>query len=368
MLRRIHVDNYKCLTNFDLRLNELTLLLGANGCGKSAVFEVIYMLREFLRGDSRVDRLFSATSLTTWSTNIEQHFELEFSDNEGNLTYELVIEHHAEKKIGRVKAERLKSESGPLFSFDLGKVQLYRDDHSKGPTYSYDWMQSGLALVGEGSDNRKLCRFRDTMRQFQLLRLCPGLVSGVSGGETDVLAPTGENFASWYRGRLQENPDQVQKAITRLRKVLPGFSGLHLSQRSGDHRELLAQFAPTDETTALRSYRFDRLSDGQRALVILYMLTFTTDSDGVHRTLFLDEPDNYLMLPELQPWLVALEDGCGAELPQAVIISHHPEAIDFLSDKAIWLAREPERHTRIVDVANDTGLPLSELHARGWAP
>ena len=41
MLKRLYVDNYKCLTNFDIRFAELTLLLGANGCGKSAVFEVI---------------------------------------------------------------------------------------------------------------------------------------------------------------------------------------------------------------------------------------------------------------------------------------------------------------------------------------
>jgi predicted ATPase len=30
MLKQIHIDNYKCLTNFDLRFGELTLLLGAN--------------------------------------------------------------------------------------------------------------------------------------------------------------------------------------------------------------------------------------------------------------------------------------------------------------------------------------------------
>ena len=41
MLKRIHIDNYKCLTNFDLRFGDLTLLLGVNGCGKSAVFEVV---------------------------------------------------------------------------------------------------------------------------------------------------------------------------------------------------------------------------------------------------------------------------------------------------------------------------------------
>ena len=84
------------------------------------------------------------------------------------------------------------------------------------------------------------------------------------------------------------------------------------------------------------------------------------------RTLFFDEPDNYVTLPELQPWLAELEDGAGDTLPQVVLISHHPEAIDFLARSTVWLAREPESHTRIVEPKNDTGLPMSEVHARGW--
>ena len=61
MLSRIHIDNYKCLSNFDLRLHNLTLLAGANGCGKSAVFEVMDKLREFAReSDEELIRVVSS--------------------------------------------------------------------------------------------------------------------------------------------------------------------------------------------------------------------------------------------------------------------------------------------------------------------
>ena len=149
-----------------------------------------------------------------------------------------------------------------------------------------------------------------------------------------------------------------------LRDVLPGFVDLRLVQKGSDYRELQAEFAPRDGEAG-NIYRFDQLSDGQRALIVIHLLLFADDAG---RTLFLDEPDNYITLPELQPWLAELEDGCGDTLPQTILISHHPEAIDFLNDKAVWLGGEPESHTRILDVRNDTRLKISELYAQGLAP
>ncbi len=45
MIKRLYIDNYKCLVNFDLKLDELSLLLGPNGVGKSSVLDVVYALR-----------------------------------------------------------------------------------------------------------------------------------------------------------------------------------------------------------------------------------------------------------------------------------------------------------------------------------
>ena len=364
MLKRIHVDNYKCLTNFDLRFGELTLLLGANGCGKSAVFEVMGKLRDFVRGDARVDELFSAADITRWSKKLEQRFELEIDISGGLYLYRLVIEHNPERRLARVRNEELLFDDKLLFSFVNGDVQLYRDDHSEGPKYSFDWTQSGLAPVAERHDNTRLCAFRDQVRRFVTLFLETKRMRIGSDSDTDRLSDSGENFASWYQGRLQENPRRIFEAMDHLRDVLPGFVDLRLVQKGSDYRELQAEFSP-NAGEASNIYRFDQLSDGQRALIVIHLLLFADDTE---RTLFLDEPDNYITLPELQPWLAELEDSCGDTMPQTILISHHPEAIDFLSDKVIWLGREPESHTRILDFENDTMLKVSELYAQGLAP
>ena len=223
MLKRIHIDNYKCLTNFDLRFGELTLLLGANGCGKSAVFEVVGKLRDFVRGDARVDELFPAADITHWSTKLEQHFELEVAIPG--------IEHNLERRSARVIREKLLSDDKPLFAFVNGEVQLYRDDHSEGPKYSFDWTQSGLAPVADRHDNTRLCAFRDQVRRFVTLFLETKRMRSGSDSDADRLSDSGENFASWYQGRLQENPRQIFEAMDHLRDVLPGFVGLRLLAR-----------------------------------------------------------------------------------------------------------------------------------------
>ncbi len=366
MLKRIHIDNYKCLINFDLTFGDLTLLIGANGCGKSAVFEVAGKLRDFIRGDGKVGELFSAGDLTKWTKKREQSFELEFDLDDATFLYRLVVEHNLEERKARVKREELTCNDLPLFEFAKGQVQLYRDreTHSKGPMYSFDWNQSGIAPVAGGPDNKRLCAFRDQVRRFVTLFLETRRIAGGTESSTDRLSDSGENFASWYQGRLQENPRRVFEAMDRLRNVLPGFADLKLVEKGSDYRELQVEFAPQGGTTG-NNYRFDKLSDGQRALIVQHLLLFADDS---RRTLFLDEPDNYITLPELQPLLAEFEDGCGDELPQTVLISHHPEALDFLAEKAIWLGREPESHTRILEVKNDTMLKVSELYAQGLVP
>ena len=45
MIRRLYVDNYKCFVNFEVRLDPLTLLLGRNGAGKTAILEEIEAAR-----------------------------------------------------------------------------------------------------------------------------------------------------------------------------------------------------------------------------------------------------------------------------------------------------------------------------------
>jgi len=68
---------------------------------------------------------------------------------------------------------------------------------------------------------------------------------------------------------------------------------------------------------------FGALSDGQKMLIGLYTLLFFSTLQKQGFSLFIDEPDNFVALREIQPWLSRLVDECGDSIEQAVLISHH---------------------------------------------
>ena len=45
MLKRLYVDNYKCLVNFEYQPGKVQLIIGGNGTRKSSIFDVLSLLR-----------------------------------------------------------------------------------------------------------------------------------------------------------------------------------------------------------------------------------------------------------------------------------------------------------------------------------
>ena len=377
MIKRIYVDNYKCLVNFELALEELSLLLGPSGVGKTAVLDVVFALRRLLSGDARVTDadVFPTRTLTRWQSRDLQVFELQVLLESETFTYRLEVEHQRGTRLARVGRERLDVDGTTLFECVRSVVQLYRDDPDKGvtegSTYTADWRESALARVADADHNQRLTRFLDYMRNLIVCGIQPLGLKAEAADESPLLDRDAGNFADWFRHTLQEHPDLISDLKSALTEVIgAGFNGIRLERVSQEVRALMVSF-DQEASNAKHSYelRFDEMSDGQRALVVLYGLILLTRGQGY--TLLIDEPENYVALREIQPWLMSLEDACGDTLPQAVISSHHPELIDYLGrENGILLRRETSGvvTARRLDTYSETegGVELSELFARGW--
>jgi predicted ATPase len=367
MLTRLYVDNFRCLVNFELRLDRVNLLLGENGTGKTTVFEVLHRLQQFLGGSAKVTTAFPVKDLTRWQTIGLQRFEMDLKLEQGAYAYSLLVEHDEDRRKNRIKEEKLLMDGRPLFEFKDGTAQLYHDDFKLGPQYPFDWSQSGIGSLQPRPDNKKLTRFRNEVGKFVIAGPCPMLMSSQSQHDEDTLSRWLENFVSWYRHLSQEHQGSMLGLFEELKKVLPGFNSFSLKESGEDTRVLKVLFErPTGRGKPL-SYDFSELSDGQRVLIALYALVFGLRDEGLY--LFLDEPDNYVALREIQPLLTAVTDSCGESVEQAVFISHHPEIIDYLANSSgRWFERDGTGPARVSDkpkVAVE-GLKPSESMARGW--
>ncbi len=128
-----------------------------------------------------------------------------------------------------------------------------------------------------------------------------------------------------------------------------------------------AVFKNAQDTTGEIVLDFDELSDGERTLILLYALV-AYQRVQQPTTVIIDEPDNFVSLLELQPWLLTMLDD-RPEDGQLILVSHNSEIIQTMGrERVAYFSREDHSSpTRVSPLPPDEmGLPLPELLARGW--
>ncbi|WP_224364776.1 AAA family ATPase [Hyalangium versicolor] len=366
MLTRLYVDNYKCLVNFDLRLEREHLLMGGNGSGKSTVLEVLSTLRLLLHRGGMVDEFLPASSLTRWQRRTRQTFEVEVTlDAQSQYRYRLEVEHDLQQGTSVVAGEELHLSGRPLYELTpQGAVQLHQEDEP-GVVFLRSPSQPVLPMLS-GSYER-ITRFHRWLERLFVVRIDPRRMMGRSEKEESVLEEDLSNFASWYRQLTQERLDAVVHLRGSLREIFAGFDSLVLKSSGEGIRTLRSLWKRSEGGTESQppdEYSFEELSDGQRALIGLYALLHALEEGG--GTLCIDEPDNFVALREIQPFLLALRE---QERTQTLVISHHPEIINLLAPGAgLQFERIAGGPVRVSPFKAPSGAAVTpaELVARGW--
>lgn len=106
MIKKIYIDNFSCLVNFQIDLQSNQLWLGANGTGKSSVIDALCKLQRVLDGDSVAD-IFSTDDLTLWQSRTAQTISITMSVGEDDCEYSLVVECDREQRRCRIRKEQL---------------------------------------------------------------------------------------------------------------------------------------------------------------------------------------------------------------------------------------------------------------------
>ena len=366
MLTRVHIQNYRCFVNFDYRPARKQLILGGNGSGKSSFIDALTALRQFAILGMKAEEAFPLSTRTRWLDQTDQIFELEVELDERLYTYLLVLDKRgSQSQTTRVVSETVRCDSKPIFECEMGMVQLYSDDFEKTFSYPFGTNRSALEITTEEGNNQLLTRFKTWLGGLLCFKINPYGMGSEANGKEVLPAVDFSNFAAWYR-KFDIHDPRNQAMKNSLAGSLSAF-GLLSYERAGESIWLLkADFDYFGAKGA--SFSFSELSEGQRCLICLYAILHFLINNG--NTVILDEPDNFVSLREIQPWLTAVSDAVEDGHGQVLLISHHPEIIDQ------WAAASGVRFVRKDGVGPvhaeefrgdpDSCLPASELIARGW--
>ena len=336
MLVRLYATNYRCLVNFEFRPTAKQLIIGRNATGKTTVFDVLAMLRDLAACGKPCEAYLGGKTRTHWQDVSEQRFELDVKGNGGEYRYTLVVDgrpiHSVFNQVGRpffygsetvigsfpyVRQETLDFNGKPLFRFHEGEVALFDDQQQPEPSVKFPFSQqrSGLAEAG-GKESTKLTWFRRWLRGLTQIQINPWTMSARSERESPDPAKDLSNFADWYRHLRLERGDAIFEAMASLREAVPGLEALDAKEAGLDVRVLQARLRRPDGQSV--ELPFTDLSEGYRCLIALYVLLYC----GLERdrTLLIDEPDNFIALAEIQPWLMKLLDRVDETGGQVILV------------------------------------------------
>ncbi|MCG9895941.1 MAG: ATP-binding protein [Fimbriimonadaceae bacterium] len=325
------------------------LVIGGNGAGKSFVIRTLSLLQGYLLGTLPIERLDLHRRRTRWLESVSVSFQICLQDGEEEFWHEIEFELAEDGRKARISRESLRVDDRILFERGQEKIQLHRDDGTPGGTAFADWTQSAVSLITPKPVNRNLQRFRELLGKIVAVKPDPTLFADSPEADAELWDLEMGNFMSCYRHRVASS-DWVPHFTSPLHEAWPDFLRLRFFQ-IGDRRVGEADFQDAGAPTHPISYRIggsrDRnieseLSDGQRQMMLLAALIADLQSRGAF--VFIDEPESYLALGEIQYWWESLLSAKDKGRGQIVAVSHHPELAAQISS----------RHVRLLERSGNT--------------
>jgi predicted ATPase len=367
MLTRLLIENYRCFESVVIDPGPLALLVGPNGAGKSTVFEALRNIRQLVIAGGSAPDLFPNETKTRWGRQTTQRFELGFRGPDGDYTYRLAIRHGKGSQNGHIEHEEILHERKPLYTFFREEVTIHAYEKNAAQRFPAGNKLSPLSNLPLQVRSKRLDWVTDRISRIWVFRpVPPTLEPFTNNPQRDFLEPGLSNFASWLYAMQKARPSIRRALKASLRSVLDGFLDYQFPRLGRETNVLMFLFSSPRRRARPNfiAFNFTELSEGQRALVVLYTLLHAVPSDA---TLCIDEPEEFLSPREIQPWLNHLMDKTEDD-GQALLISHNPGLIDLLApSNGILLGRSRGGPVQVRPVPREeSGLATSELLARGW--
>jgi len=350
----IKIKNYRLFEDIEIKnIPALCVIIGANGTGKSTLFDVFGFLRDALKNNIRQALQIRGgfNEVVTRGKEkedieIELKFRMKILETERLVTYSLIIGQDQKRPI--VKREILRYKRGEhgkpfhFLDFQNGKGYAIINEEDFEQTdeeleREEQQLESSdiLAIKGLGQFQRfkAASAFRSLIENWHVSDFH---ISEARGSKdalyAEHLSATGDNMAVVAQYIYQEHPEIFNQILQRMQARVPGIS--KVEAKNTEDGRLILKF----QDQAFKDPFIDRyVSDGTMKMFAYLILLFDPKP---HPLLCVEEPENQLypsLLHELSEEFASYAHRGG----QVFVSTHSPDFLNAVPlDSIYWLIKE----------------------------
>ena len=358
-IESIRLKNFKAFETLELtKLPDLAIFVGANGVGKTTLFDVFGFLSDALRNNVRqaLARRGSFKEVLTRGKSGPIEFELQFRLDIAKInrlvTYRLEIAEEGGKPV--IIREILRYKRGkfgsPFHFLDFSRGEGYainneEDFDKKDEELEREPQKLGssdiLAIKGLGQFER--FKAANAFREFiENWHVSDFHISDARGsreaGYSEHLSQTGDNLPLVAQFMYENHPQIFQSVLDKMRQRVPGIQNVS-AESTVDGRIVLRFKDGSFKDPFISNY----VSDGTIKMFAYLILLYDPNP---HPLLCIEEPENQLypsLLTELLEEFRLYAKSGG----QVFVSSHSPDLINAASiEEVFWLVKK-EGYTKI---------------------
>ena len=348
------IKNYRAFEDLEITdIPDFCVIIGANGTGKSTLFDVFGFLRDALKNNIRqalqVRGGFNEVitrGKEQEDIEIELKFRMRILEAERLVTYALVVGQEDKRPI--VKREILRYKRGeygsPYHFLDFQKGRGYAITNEE----NFEKIDEELDREEEQLESSDILAIKG-LGQFQRFKAASAFrslienwhvsdfhISDARGSKDSLyaehLSPTGDNMASVAQYIYQNHSDIFRTILTKMQERVPGVS--KVEAKDTEDGRLILKF----QDQAFKDPFIDRyVSDGTMKMFAYLILLFDPKP---HPLLCVEEPENQLyptLLTELAEEFASYADRGG----QVFVSTHSPDFLNAVPLESIfWLIKK----------------------------
>jgi predicted ATPase len=382
-IETIRLRNYKALRHVDLTdVPDFLVVVGANGTGKSTLFDVFGFLHDCLKGNVRsaLDKrgrfrevLSRGCDPEHDAIQIELQYRMEITGVERLVTYSVEIGEDQHAPV--VKRELLRYKRGrhgkPFHFLDFAHGEGYaitneedfkkEDDELERETQKV--APDSLAIKGLGQFERFKAAhaFRQLIENWHVSDFHISAARGRkdAAGDTEHLSATGDNLPLVARYLHEQHAERFSSILDTMARRVPGVQGVQPVLMDDGYLTLRFQDG-SFKTPFLDRY----VSDGTIKMFAYLVLLHDPQP---HPLLCVEEPENQLY-PQLMGELAEEFRAYATRGGQVLVSTHSPDFLNAIElEEACWLVKR-DGCTDIRRAKNDPQIAayMAEGDKLGW--